>query len=94
MVCRFTKSIRVEKRRWPLAAPTPTFPARCARKGRRKFHALIGGKVRNAPSPASGGRLGGGRSSLQLFLELVEKAPIGALGDELLWAQFDHPDLM
>src|SRR6266540_4792890 len=32
--------------------------------------------------------------SLQLLLELVEKAPVGALGDDLLRAAFDHPRLM
>src|SRR5262245_49197694 len=32
--------------------------------------------------------------SLQLLLDLIEKAPVGALGDNLLWATLDHPDLM
>src|SRR5690349_10041902 len=29
-------------------------------------------------------------SRLQLTLEFVEEAPIGVLGDELLWARLDH----
>ena len=32
--------------------------------------------------------------SLQLLLQLVEEAPVGALGDDLLGARFDHPGLM
>src|ERR1043166_8366520 len=32
--------------------------------------------------------------SLQLLLQLSEEAPIGALGDELLRACFDHPSLV
>src|SRR6266487_597671 len=32
--------------------------------------------------------------SLQLSLELVEKAPVSALSDELLGARLEHPDLV
>src|SRR5262245_13783761 len=31
---------------------------------------------------------------LQLLLQLVEEAPVGAPGDELLGARLDHPGLM
>ena len=31
---------------------------------------------------------------LQLLLQLVEEAPVGALGHELLGAGLDHPELM
>jgi hypothetical protein len=31
---------------------------------------------------------------LQLFLQLIEEAPVGALGDELLRTRRDHPDLV
>src|SRR4051812_46822275 len=34
------------------------------------------------------------RSSLQFALQLVEKAPVGALGENLLRARFDHPRLV
>jgi hypothetical protein len=30
------------------------------------------------------------RLSLQLLLQLIEEAPVGALGDELLWTRLDH----
>ena len=30
-------------------------------------------------------------SRLQLALELVQKAPIGVFGDDLLWSRFDEP---
>src|SRR5215813_2157208 len=33
-------------------------------------------------------------SRLQLALELVEEAPVGAVGDDLLWARFDQTDLV
>src|SRR5262249_16317374 len=33
-------------------------------------------------------------SSLQLAFELVEKAPIGAVGDDLLWVRLDHAGFM
>src|SRR5215831_9736916 len=32
--------------------------------------------------------------SLQLLLQLVEEAPVGALGQELLRARLEHPNLM
>src|SRR5262245_23557754 len=32
--------------------------------------------------------------SLQLLLQLVEEAPVGALGDNLLRGALEHPDLM
>jgi hypothetical protein len=34
------------------------------------------------------------RLSLQLFLQLVEEAPVGALGDDFLGGALDHPHLM
>jgi len=34
------------------------------------------------------------RLPLQLFLELVEEPPVGALSDDLLGARFDHPGLV
>src|SRR2546428_4335593 len=34
------------------------------------------------------------KSSLQLLLQLVEKAPVGPLGDELLRARLHHTDLV
>src|SRR5213596_3826718 len=33
-------------------------------------------------------------SSLQLLLQLVEEAPVGGLGDDLLRARLDHPGLV
>src|SRR2546427_5149937 len=32
--------------------------------------------------------------AFQLFLELVEDAPVGALHNDLLWTRFDHPGLV
>src|SRR5712691_3578279 len=32
--------------------------------------------------------------AFQLFLELVEDAPVGALRNDLLWTRFDHPGLV
>ena len=34
------------------------------------------------------------RSDLQLVLQLVEEAPVGALGQELLGGALEHPDLV
>ncbi len=34
------------------------------------------------------------RLSLQLFFQLIEEAPVGALGDELLRGRLDEPDFM
>src|SRR5712692_6620749 len=33
-------------------------------------------------------------SPLQLLLQLVEKTPVGTLGDELLWGALDHADFV
>jgi hypothetical protein len=33
-------------------------------------------------------------SSLQLLLQLIEEAPVGALGDDLLRARREHPSLL
>src|SRR5215510_2083402 len=32
--------------------------------------------------------------SLQLLLQCIEEAPVGALGHELLWGRLDHPDFV
>ena len=33
-------------------------------------------------------------SRLQLALQLLEEAPVGAVGDDLVRVRFDHPDLV
>ena len=32
--------------------------------------------------------------ALHLLLQLIEEAPVGPLGDDLLWARLDHPRLL